>query len=224
VSHPAIDRLLQGHAAFRDRWTQDDRDYLRQLASRGQSPDALFVGCSDSRVIPELLTQSAPGQLFVVRNVANQVPPFDHADSSVGAALEYAIGHLHVQHIVVCGHDLCGGVKAVAQGADVRELPSLHEWLAGVRVALAELPQAADAEVHLRAAVEANVAQQLDNLLTFRDVRAGIEAGTLHLHGWVYDLAGLSVRVFDPARDDFVPAGTLIKGGRPTGGGPLSRP
>lgn len=211
MSHPAIDKLLTGHAAFRDQWLRDDRDYLQQLASRGQSPDALFVGCSDSRVIPELLTQSAPGQLFVVRNVANQVPAFDHADSSVGAALEYAIGHLHVQHIVVCGHDLCGGVKAVVQGADVRNLPSLNEWLDGVRGALQGLPAVDDAEAQLRAAVEANVVGQLDNLLTFKQVRAGVEEGTLHLHGWVYDLHGLSVRVFDPASDAFLLARTLLR-------------
>ncbi|MCC7541253.1 MAG: carbonic anhydrase, partial [Deltaproteobacteria bacterium] len=105
--------LLEGHRFFRTSYVAGERDFLHQLASVGQSPDALYVGCSDSRVVPELLTSSAPGALFVVRNVANLVPSLTHADASVGAALEYAIGHLHVPHVIVCGHLGCGGIGAL---------------------------------------------------------------------------------------------------------------
>ena len=104
--------LIRGHRKFRQEYANNEREFLKRLASKGQSPNALYIGCSDSRVVPELLTSSSPGEIFVLRNVANLVPVFDHPDSSVGAAIEYAVGHLQVPHIIVCGHYECGGVKA----------------------------------------------------------------------------------------------------------------
>ncbi|MSP17828.1 MAG: carbonic anhydrase, partial [Myxococcales bacterium] len=90
--------FLRGHRRFRHDYVAGERAFLENLASTGQSPDALYIGCSDSRVVPELLTGSSPGALFVVRNIANLVPPLADPDSSVGAALDYAVGHLHVEH------------------------------------------------------------------------------------------------------------------------------
>src|SRR5262245_11235372 len=107
------EHLIHGYARFRAEYFAGEREYLHRLAVEGQRPSALYVGCSDSRVIPELLTSSAPGELFVVRNVANQVPTLQHSDASVGAAVEYAVGYLRVRHVIVCGHYGCGGVKAV---------------------------------------------------------------------------------------------------------------
>lgn len=200
--------LLSGHAHFRSEYFRGEAGFLRDLASKGQNPSALYVGCSDSRVIPELLTSSKPGELFVVRNIANLIPTLDHADASVGAAIEYAIAVLKVPHLIVCGHDGCGGVRASLDGIErVEHLPSLHEWLQGV------LPAAKSAQALglagdalLREAVEENVLNQMDNLITYPVVADALRQGQLSLHGWVYDLATGAVRVYDVDREEFVPA------------------
>lgn len=206
-----ITRLLRGNLTFRVSYVQGARAFLQRLASEGQSPGALFIGCSDSRVVPELLTSSAPGELFVVRNVANIVPPADPArslgDDSVGAAVEYAVGVLGVEHIVVCGHHGCGGVRAVLEGHVPADSPRLAEWLCH---AAAPVERARSAEAPLERAVEENVEEQLANLASYPVVRAALDRGALHLHGWVYDLAAGTLAVWDAHTDRFVPADTLM--------------
>jgi carbonic anhydrase len=198
--------LLDGYATFRSEYVAGSATFLKQLASAHQSPSAMFVGCSDSRVLPELLTDSEPGELFVVRNIANRVPPFAEADASVGAALEYAADVLHVEHFVVCGHTGCGGVKAALDGLANLPLPSLREWLAPMEEAirLRDDPGAPPA-ARWRAAVEVNVVAQLANFATYSALRDNLDRGQLHLHGWVYDLDEAGVHVLDPATGRFVP-------------------
>lgn len=189
-------KLLVGHATFRREFVAQSRSFLEELASAHQSPDTLYIGCADSRVIPELLTSSEPGELFVVRNVANLVPPAERAHSSVGAALEYAVQALHVAHIVVCGHYGCGGVKAMIEGVS-DSMPELRAWLAEASVAnAAARAHTHDLEEQWREAVEENVLDQLANLPTYPCVRERLAAGTLTLHGWVYDLKG-DLHVYD---------------------------
>lgn len=108
-----LENFLRGHLKYRRKVLAQERDFLRKLASEGQSPDAMYIGCSDSRVVPEQLTSSSPGEIFVIRNVANMVPPLENADASVGAALDYAVQHLRVEHLIVCGHYGCGGIKGL---------------------------------------------------------------------------------------------------------------
>ncbi len=203
--------LLLGNAAFRKDYVARERAFLRELASAKQSPSTLYVGCSDSRVVPELLTGSAPGELFVVRNVANLIPPFAHRDASVGAAIEYAVGVLHVQHVVVCGHVGCGGVKAILDGLDaVRGLPSLHDWLRGAEADLVRsIAPGASAETAWRAAVGHHVLAQLDNLESFPVVAEALANGELQLHGWVYDMEHGDVEVYDAEQAAFVGAGAF---------------
>ncbi len=201
--------LLRGHEKYRRRSLAASRTFLRTLASDGQSPDVLFVGCSDSRVVPELLTSSSPGDLFVVRNVANVVPVLAHADSSVGAAIEYAVGHLGVGHIVVCGHTKCGGVKAGLDGlAHPERLPSLVEWIAQIRDAVRDVPR--DSPDLWRRAVEQNVLRQVENLHSYPPVVAGVEAGELSLHAWVYDIEALDLAVWDEDANAFHGAQTML--------------
>lgn len=199
-------RLLRGHATFRREYVAGSRDFLSKLASEHQSPDTLYIGCADSRVIPELLTSSAPGELFVVRNIANLVPDAARADASVGAALEYAVQALHVAHIVVCGHYGCGGVKAMIDGVPPK-MPELATWLrdAAVLNSAANNAELA-AEARWRQAVEENVLDQLANLPTYPCVRDALDAGRLTLHGWVYDLQG-SLTVYDHDEGRFEGAG-----------------
>jgi carbonic anhydrase len=185
--------LLSGHSLFRREYFAGEGEYLRTLARDGQNPSTLYIGCSDSRVVPELLTSSRPGELFVVRNIANVVPPLDHADASVGAAIDYAVAALKVPHIVVCGHDGCGGVKAASDGRDAfKHLPSLHEWLGVVAPG-----------------VEENVLASIDNLITYPVVADALKAGSLQLHGWVYDINEGRLRVFDVGSEEFVTADRL---------------
>ncbi len=204
----AMHALLRGHATFRREYAAGAKEFLTRLASEHQSPDALYVGCADSRVVPELLTSSSPGDLFVVRNIANAVPPQRHADASVGAALEYAIAHLHVEHIIICGHYGCGGIKAVLDGHEkLRAHPSLYEWLDGIAPAIeASRLEMLDPEEQWRLSVEANVVQQLANLTTFEVVRERLDAEKLSLHGWVYDLHSGGVTVYDSVGERFVDA------------------
>lgn len=207
-----MQKFLEGHATFRREFAAGASAFLKQLADHHQSPAALYVGCSDSRVVPELLTSSAPGELFVVRNIANAVPTFAHADASVGAALEYGVEALHVQHIVVCGHYGCGGVKAALdRPALLGKLPSLREWVDNLTgpIAAADLPEL-DAEERWRHAVEVNVLAQLANLSTYPVLRGPLQAETVHLHGWVYDLATGGVSVYDAVGERWIDAARVL--------------
>lgn len=208
-----VDGLYRGHEALRSKYGSDERAFLERLASDGQSPSALYVGCSDSRVVPEILTSSSPGDLFVVRNVANLVPKLEHADASVGAALEYAIGHLHVPHLIVCGHYGCGGVKAVLDElSQVQDLPSLKEWLTPIlSIASVAKAEGLEGDALWRRAVEENVLLQLENLLTFPCVADAHAAGKLELHGWAYDLFALELLAFEHTEGKFRPATRLLE-------------
>ncbi len=176
--------------------------------SQGQSPDALFIGCSDSRVVPELLTGSNPGDLFVLRNVGNLVPPFGVTGDAVGAAIEYAVLHLSVKHIVVCGHMDCGGIKALDGHVNQANEPHIARWLALARPAQTQIDaQGVDPEGRHRAIVEQNVLNQLANLQTYDCVRRALEADELELHGWVYDLFTGRVSYWDVGAGRFVDEG-----------------
>ena len=205
-----VDELLAGHGRFRAELAAQEREFLAGLAARGQRPAAVFIGCSDSRIIPELLTDSAPGQLFVVRNVANHVPTHSDPDRSVSAAVEYAVGQLGVADVIVCGHDGCGGVKAALDDmAGLDPESDLAAWLAGLRPAIARARAASrDLDVQLARAVEEHV---LDGLATLAErwVDHLGQARTIRLHGWVYDLGDATLRVYDADSGRFVPLAEL---------------
>lgn len=201
-------------ATFRKVYAEGERAFQAEIASGSQAPEAMFVGCSDSRVIPELLTNSRPGELFVVRNVANLVPPVDHAYVSTGAALEYAVEVLQVPDIIVCGHYGCGGVRAViAPALPMPELPTLQKWLAEIRRgrAVGAGTSADDLPDRWRRAVEANVLEQLANLLTYPSVERRVADGTVRLHAWVYEIGDGSIVVYDADSDGFVATEQVLK-------------
>jgi carbonic anhydrase len=201
-----VEELLVGHGRFRAEFAAQEREFLEGLAAQGQRPSALFIGCSDSRVIPELLTDAAPGELFVVRNVANRVPARDDPDTSIGAAIEYAVEQLGVREVVVCGHDRCGGVKAVFDGLPgIGPDSELAVWLQGLLPAVVRARAfEPDPQLQVRRAVEENVLDGLANLMTFPAIGPAVEAGHVRLHGWVYDLHEATLRVYDAAVDGFV--------------------
>jgi carbonic anhydrase len=205
--------LLSGHARFREEYFTGEAEFLRNLAHHGQRPSALYIGCCDSRVVPELLTASAPGELFVVRNIANVVPPAEHNDSSVGAAIEYAVHALMVPHIIVCGHGGCGGVKAAIEGIDqLAHLSSLHEWLASLAPAVKAARELTGPDDDLlRTAIEENVLDSMNNLISYSVVEQALAEGRIAMHGWVYDLAEGALHVYDVKTQEFVLADQLTK-------------
>jgi carbonic anhydrase len=201
-----VEELLAGHGRFRAEYAAQERAFLEHLATAGQRPSALFFGCSDSRVIPELLTDAAPGELFVVRNVGNHIPAPENRDTSIDAAIEFAVDQLHVHEVIVCGHDGCGGVKAAFDGLSGIEPGSeLARWLRDFLPAVARARNAVDdPDAQLRRAVEENVFEGIANLVTAPPVASALAAGRLRLHGWVYDLHAAQLRVYDAAQDAFV--------------------
>ena len=201
-----VEELLAGHGRFRAEYATDEREFLERLAAEGQRPSALFIGCSDSRVIPELLTDAAPGELFVVRNVANRVPVRDDPDASVGAAIEYAVEQLGVREVIVCGHDGCGGVKAAFDGLPGIEPSSeLAVWLHGLLPTVARARAFdPDPRLQLRRAIEENVLDGIANLMSFPAIGPSVQAGRIRLHGWVYSLHERRLRIYDAAQDRFV--------------------
>ena len=203
--------LMAGHARFRAEYFAEESEFLRSLAVEGQNPSALYIGCSDSRVVPELLTTSRPGELFVVRNIANVVPSFDHADASVGAALEYAIAVLEVPHVIICGHDNCGGVAAALDSVDkLKGHASLHEWVSQIEPAARKAMELEpEVSLRLRCAVEENVLDSMDRLISYPVVAHALAAHALSLHGWVFDIEQGSLRVYDVASEEFVEAGVV---------------
>lgn len=187
---------------------------FRALVERGQRPSTLFIACSDSRVVPHLLTDSRPGDLFVARNVGAFVPPFDPeaGHHETAAAVEYAVGILEVGHIVVCGHSHCGAVRALYDPPET-PAPNLVRWLELGREARLEVPgrsgppgEGEPSEETLRATERRSVALQLERLAAYPMVRERTEEGALALHGWHYVLEEGRVDVLDVDRGDFAAA------------------
>ncbi|MCG8922329.1 SulP family inorganic anion transporter [Lentzea sp. CC55] len=202
------DPMLRGMHEFERRSAPLVRPFLHELAVRGQRPRQLFITCADSRVVPNLITTSGPGDLFCVRNLGNLVPVPSAGDSSVGAAIEYAVENLGVSTIVVCGHSDCGAMKALVKGSASRG-SHLHSWLRNAEPSLIRFhaptaPGCAQLPVADRLAV-ANVAQQLDNLLGYPSVREAIAAGTLSLKGLYFDISNARVYLVDPDRNGLEP-------------------
>ena len=192
------ERILAGIGRFRV-YFRENRELFELLATQGQAPQALFIGCSDSRVPPEWITQSDPGDLFVTRNLGNIVPPYGTGHTNIGAAIEYAVLRLNVEHIVLCGHTDCGCIRSLDQAADWIREPHIARWIDYARPAKTQIEASGlpEEERHL-ATVRANVLLQLQNLRTYDPVRDGEEAGTLTLHGWVYHVETGLIEAHDP--------------------------
>lgn len=193
-----IKDAMQGHERFRQQFERD-RAFYQSLANRQQKPRLLWIGCADSRVVPATITNADPGELFEVRNIANVVPPADAADDAVGAAIEYGVGHLGIDDIVVCGHTGCGGIAALLEPIAPDREEHLGRWVEFTKpahqlIAAARVPE----EERLTATIKAHVLFQLDNLMTYAIVREGVAAGRLQVHGWIYDMHRGELSAYDP--------------------------
>lgn len=207
-----MQKLHDGIRAFR---TQDvpHRKAFYEALAQGQKPECVFVTCSDSRIVVSQMTQTGPGDIFVVRNAGNIVPAFDPAHSGgEWATIEYALNVLKLKDIVVCGHTHCGAVGALISNPDLTGMPSLKRWLGHAAPVLDALKHNYTEALHddnlqTTAAAE-NVVHQLTNLTTHPTVRERLDAGQLTLHGWLYDITNGKVYAFDEDKAQFEPLNT----------------
>ena len=202
----SMEEIIAGVRTFQREVFPENRALFAELAA-GQSPDALMITCSDSRVDPYLFTQARPGQLFVLRNAGNLVPKYGQHVGGVTATIEFALVGLRVPNIIVCGHSGCGAMAGLLNPASLRGMPRVAQWLQHAAVvgdSLAEAGQR-DAPDALERAVEANVIVQLDHLRTHPSVADALAAGRLVLHGWVYHIATGEVTAYDERRREFAP-------------------
>ena len=188
-----VGTLIDGIAKFEAEVVPEHAELFVELA-KGQSPDTLIVTCADSRIDPTLITQTKPGDLFVIRNAGNIVPQLDadgtSADGTAGS-IDYAVAALGVSHIVVMGHASCGAMAGLADLASLEALPSVARWLEHSEALIA------GGIDDLDDLIERNVLLQLEHLATYPTVKAALASGTVELHGWVYDIGSGQVRVFD---------------------------
>ena len=190
-------KLISGHRQFREKF-DSDHEVFEKLAEEGQNPKVMWIGCADSRVVPELITGADPGELFDVRNIANVVPPAASAACATGAAVEYAVIHLKVSHIVVCGHTECGGIKALESSPDEDSEPHIAAWLDIARPSRQKVLESSvpEAEQYLET-IKTNVLVQCENLRTYPCVAEGEKTGGLSIHAWLYDLHTGTVSAYD---------------------------
>jgi carbonic anhydrase len=201
-----MEKIMRGvHTFQRDVFATHQRLFSR--LSEGQQPDALFVTCSDSRIDPCLVTQTEPGDLFVLRNAGNIVPPYGASNGGEAAAVEFAVTGLGVKDIIVCGHSHCGAVSGLLHPEKLGKLPTVAEWLrhaSTTRRIVEEKFANLSHDDLMTAAVEVNVIVQLDNLRTHPSVACKLSQGQLNLHAWVYAFEVGRLFSYDPDSRQFV--------------------
>ena len=203
TSSTAPDDLLFRLRRFHSDYFPLHQQRFQDLVSQGQNPKTLFIGCSDSRLVPYLLTGTGPGDLFIVRNVGALVPPYDgsHGLHGTMAAIEFAVLSLQVERIIVCGHSHCGAIRCAYEGAPP-EAKALTQWLALAKEALLPVQPCPEA---LRRTEQRSVVLQLERLMGYPMVQRQIDARRLTLHGWHYVIESGDVQVFDAKTGHFVP-------------------
>jgi carbonic anhydrase len=204
-------QLIEGYRSFRAARLPREQDRYRELAESGQSPAVMVIGCCDSRVSPEVIFDAHPGELFVVRNVANIVPPYapDGQAHGVSAAIEFGVAALKIKHIVVLGHAQCGGVKAFAEDAEpLSPGDFIGKWMRLMAPAADKVgPRGTLSQREYLARLEqANVVNSLDNLMTFPRLRKLIERGSVAIHGAYFGVAKGELWIREEATGAFVPA------------------
>lgn len=206
TAEEALIQIVDGFKKFREVIFPEQQDLFKRLALV-QQPRAMFITCADARVVPELITQSSPGDLFITRNVGNVVPPYGQNNGGVSTAIEYAVMALNVQHIIVCGHSNCGAMRAVMDQNVLEAMPTVKAWLRHCEVARTVVAENCGClnEETLDVLIEENVVAQLDHLRTHPSVAARLASGHLFIHGWVYDIETGAIKAFDDEIGNFLP-------------------
>lgn len=195
-----MDHIVRGVLNFHKNVYPEHKDLFGALAT-SQNPDVLFVTCSDSRIDPNMLTGSHPGDLFICRNAGNVIPPHSNETGSMTASIEYAVAVLGVRHIIVCGHTDCGAITGALDIPALKGLPHVKEWLGHCRSAIEIVRERHDIPTdacldskYLNEAIEENVQQQVQHLRTHPVVAAKLATGKIEVHGWVYDIKSGNIR------------------------------
>lgn len=201
-------KLIQGIVDFRKNLTLENRELFAKLAL-SQQPDALFIACSDSRVVPNLFASTNPGDLFVLRNIGNLIPPMPDArrENSVSAVIEYAIFALNVSNIIVCGHSECGAMKALVQEIDPATCPNLKSWLRYGSESLNKVKNGfvinPSLSLHNQVS-QVNVLQQMQHLMSYPFISYRVKKNELQIHGLWFDIAHADVYCYEQALNQFV--------------------
>ncbi|RQS06221.1 carbonic anhydrase [Burkholderia sp. Bp9002] len=197
--------IIEGFLQFQQHAFPKRAELFKGLATR-QNPRALFISCSDSRLVPELVTQREPGDLFVIRNAGNIVPSYGPEPGGVSASVEYAVAALRVSDIVICGHSDCGAMTAIATCQCMDHMPAVGSWLryADSARVVNDARSHESARHKVDAMVRENVIAQLANLQTHPSVRLALEEGRVALHGWIYDIESGRIDALDGATGTFV--------------------
>jgi len=199
-----MEKLISGLAEFQKTDFQKNKALFKELANK-QEPETLFITCSDSRIDPNLITQTDPGELFICRNAGNIVPPHSLATGGMTASIEFAVMVLGVKHIVICGHTDCGAMKGAMNPESVASLPHVSNWLSNCSAAL-EIVKAKKGELsnaHLTEMTQENVLMQIKHLATHPSVASKMASDELDIHGWVYDIPNGEVSCYDPIQQEF---------------------
>ncbi len=204
-------KLIRGIIDFQHNVLPKRREIFAKLAL-GQSPDTLFIACSDSRVAPNWFASTDPGDLFVIRNVGNLVAPSGRnghsaADESEGAAIEFAIANLGVKDIIICGHSECGAMQALINGREKVQTPNLKAWLRHGEIALSKLNDMSDFAPNLprhNRLSQLNVVQQIENIKSYPIVKEKLAIGEIRIHGWWFELSNAAVHIYDTGKKKFV--------------------
>jgi carbonic anhydrase len=206
-------RILDGLLRFQSEIFPQEREFFERLAA-GQNPETLFLTCSDSRIVPDLMMQTRPGDLFICRNAGNIAPAYGDVIGGVSATIEYAVLALHVRDIIVCGHSDCGAMKALLEPEQLSAMPNVAAWLRHAeraRFVVLENYSHLAGRALLGALIEENVIAQLEHLRTHPSVASRLQKGVLALHGWVYDIETGMVTAYHPELRRFVPVTEVVR-------------
>lgn len=211
-----LKKYVEGNKLFRS-YFQKNKESLLNLVRSGQSPKALFIGCSDSRVIPDLMVQSDPGDLFVIRNVGNFVPPYkpDEDFHATASGIEYAVSVLNVREVIICGHTHCGACKCLFEKIEDPLLVHTKKWLelgeSAKTSAILSLGADAPLEELLRLTEKLSVIKQIENILTYPNVKKRFQKGDLYIHGWYYDMETGKIDYYNADSYEFLPLRDLLE-------------
>jgi carbonic anhydrase len=206
-------KLLQGLQHFQSSYFPANQELFEQLAD-GQKPQVLFITCSDSRIVPHLITQSGVGDLFIIRNAGNLVPPFGSANGGEGAAIEYAIHALGIEQVIICGHSNCGAMKGLLKLERLRtEMPLVYEWLQhaeSTRRLIQENYSDLKGDELLAITMAENVVTQIENLKTYPVIRSKLHQNKMAIYGWLFEIETGEVLSYNPNTDEFEVPQTLL--------------